>query len=127
MSRERGTPVSVFADWRRNSDRTRKLQYSIDLVWGLWVKSFYRVTKKTVRVRKGTMAGGGGSAGFEQEKGFKCFSFCSLEACFKQEQGITILYRLDRFFFGQIVLPGDQEDRQGPKRCLGGGWGRYRV
>ena len=36
---------------------------------GLWVKSFYRVTKKTVRVRKGTMAGGGGSAGFEQEKG----------------------------------------------------------
>ena len=36
---------------------------------GFWVKSFYRVTKKTFRVRKGTMAGGGGSAGFEQEKG----------------------------------------------------------
>ena len=69
LSRERGTPVSVFADWKCNSDRTRALLSSIDWVGGLWVKSFYRVTKKTVRVRKGTMAGGGGSAGFEQEKG----------------------------------------------------------
>ena len=59
MSRERGTPVSVFADWRCNSDRTRALLSSIDWVGGLTVKSFYRVTKKTVRVRKGTMAGVG--------------------------------------------------------------------
>ena len=71
----------------------------IDWVGAFLFKSFFRVTRKTVRVRKGTMAGGGGSAGFEQEKGFTCFSFCSLEACFKQEQGITILYRLGRCFF----------------------------
>ena len=43
--------------------------------------------------------GVGGSAGFEQEKGLTCFSFSSLEACFKQEQGITNLYRLGSFFF----------------------------
>jgi hypothetical protein len=33
------------------------------------VKTFHSGTRKTVRVRKGTMAGGGCSAGFEQEKG----------------------------------------------------------
>ena len=65
----KGYTCLSFADWRRNSDRTGALLSSIDWVGGLWVKSFYRVTKKTVRVRKGTMAGGGGSAGFEQEKG----------------------------------------------------------
>ncbi len=63
------------------------------------VKSFFRVNWKTVRVRKGTIAGGvGGSAGFEQKSGFTRLSFCSLEACFNQQQGITILYRLGRDF-----------------------------
>ena len=68
LSRERGTPVSVFADWRRNSDRTRALLSSLDWVWGLWVKSFYRVTKKTVRVRKGTMAGVGAVHGLSRKR-----------------------------------------------------------
>ena len=68
LSRERGTPVSVFADWGRNSDRTRALLSSIDWVGGLWVKSFYRVTKKTVGVRKGTMAGGGAVQGLSRKR-----------------------------------------------------------
>ena len=81
------------------------------------------MTRKTVRVRKGTMAGGGGGTGLEQGKGYTCLSFCRLEAQFRQEQGITIFYRLGRGLMGQIVLSGDQEDRQGPKRYHGGGGG----
>ena len=92
-----------------------------------FVKSFYRVTRKTVRVRKGTMAGGGGGTGLEQGKGYTCLSFSRLEVQFRQDQGITIFYRLGRGFMGQIVLSGDQEDRQGPKRYHGGGWGQCRV
>ena len=85
------------------------------------------VTKKTVRVRKGTMAGGGGGTGFEQGKGYTCLNFCRLEAQFGQDQGITILYRFGMGFMGQFVLSGDQEDRQGPNWYHGGGLGRYRV
>ena len=81
------------------------------------------MTRKTVRVRKGTMAGGGGGTGFEQGKGYMCLSFCRLEAQFRQDQGITILYRFGMGFMGKIVLSGDQEDRQGPKRYHGGGCG----
>ena len=69
LSRARGTPVSVFADLRRYSNWSRALLSSIGWVGFILVKSFFRVTRKTVRVRKGTMAGGGGSAGFEQENG----------------------------------------------------------
>ena len=60
-------------------------------------------TKKTARVRKDTMARGGGSAGFEQGMGCMCFTFGPLESRFKQEQGITIFYRLVRGFLGQNV------------------------
>ena len=60
-------------------------------------------TKKTVRVRNVTMAGGGGSAGFKQGMGCMCFTFGPLESRFKQEQGITIFYRLVRGFLGQNV------------------------
>ena len=73
------------------------------------------------------MAGGGGGTGFEQGKGYTCLSFCRLEVQFRQDQGITIFYRLGRGFMGQIVLSGDQEDRQGLKRYHGGGWGQCRV
>ena len=52
----------------------------------------------TKRVRNVTMAGGGGSAGFEQGMGCMCFTFGPLESRFKQEQGITIFYRLVRGF-----------------------------
>ena len=44
--------------------------------------------------------GGGGGTGFEQGKGYTCLSFCRLEAQFRQDQGITISYRLGMFFFG---------------------------
>ena len=84
------------------------------------------MTRKTVRVRKGTMGGGGGT-GLEQGKGYTCLSYCRLEVQFRQDQGITIFYRLGMGFMGQIVLSGDQEDRQGPKRYHGGGWGQCRV
>ena len=60
------------------------------------------MTKKTVRVRKGTMAGCGGGTGVEQGKGYACLSFCPLEAQFRQDQDITILYRFGMGFMGKL-------------------------
>jgi len=68
LSRARGTPVSVFADFRRYSNWSRALLSSIGWVGFILVKSFFRVTRKTVRVRKGTMAGGGAVQGLSRKR-----------------------------------------------------------
>ena len=73
------------------------------------------------------MAGVGGSAGFEQEKGRSACVFIRLRSLLKLEHGITIFYRLGRGFLGQKVLQGDQKDRQGRKSYHGGGWGQCSV
>ena len=59
------------------------------------------MTTKTVKVGKVTMAGGGGSAGFEQEKGRSACVFIRLRSVLKLEDGICTCYRLGWYFIAQ--------------------------
>ena len=81
------------------------------------------MTRKTVRVRKVTMAGGGGGAGFEQGKGYTCLSFCRFEVLLKPEQGITIFYRLGRVFLVKSFYRVTKKTIRVRKVTLAGVWG----
>ncbi len=69
------------------------------------------------------MAGGGGGTGFEQGKGYTCLSFCRLEAQFRQDQGITIFYRLGSFFLVKSFYRVTKKTVRVRKVTMAGGGG----
>ena len=76
--------------------------------------------------RRVTGSGVLGHAVSEKGKGCRCLSFCSMGSLFKQEQGITIFYRLCTGVSWVKNQSGDEKVRQGRKDYHGGcGGGVY--
>ena len=83
------------------------------------------VSTKTSMVRKVTLAGVLGQAVFEKGNGCRCLSFGSMGSLFKQEQGITIFYRLCTGVSWVKNQSGDEKDRLGRKGYHGGCGGTF--
>ena len=61
---------------------------------------------------------------FEKGNWYKCLSFCSMGSLFKQEQDITIFYRICAGVSWVQKQPGDETDRLGVNGYHGGCGGK---
>ena len=75
--------------------------------------------------RRVTGSGVLGHAVSEKGKGCRCLSFCSMGLLFKQEQRITICYRLCTGVSWVKNQSGDEKDRLGRKGYHGGCGGTF--
>ena len=95
-------------------------KYPLSIGYVFVVVKFHLGSNQTAVSRRVTGSGVLGHEVSEKGKGCRCLSFCSMDSLLKQEQGITICYRLCTGVSWVKNQSGDEKDRLGRKGYHGG-------